>query len=336
MYLDLINPLAKTVLFGVLNWGLGHATRSIPIIQELLDKGLDVIIASDGSAGLFLEKAFPNLKHEKLLEYDVRYVYESVEYSLMVQLPGVLKAINAESKAAEELSKKYNADLIISDSRFGFRSDRVKSIVIAHQLQLISSKILFTVAGNIGNRKLLNQFDECWIPDFPESKLSGALSQKELNVPIRFIGPLSRLTKMDLETDIDLLVIISGPEPRRSEFLSQIKEILKPIKHLKIVGVEGNVEAEVKKTSEIPLWYNFLNSDTLNTLVNRSRMVLCRAGYSSIMDLAKLEKPAILIPTKGQSEQEYLSSHLDGKMGFTTILETELKKLPEILTTHLK
>jgi len=326
----LFDPLPKTVLYGVLNWGLGHATRSIPIIRFLLSQNVNVVIASDGSAAAFLKKEFPELPHESLPAYDVRYIFESVEFSLMIQLPGVLKAIKGESKAAKELVKKYNADLIISDSRFGFRHDDIQSIVVAHQLQLISSKIMFRTAGNIGNRKLLNRFNSCWVPDFADSVLSGKLSQKKLTVPITFIGPLSRFEKKEVPQDIDLLVVLSGPEPRRSEFSIAIKNVIKNI-NLKIVGVEGVVEGDVQSKTDKHTWYNYMTSDQLNEFLNRAKLVLCRAGYSSIMDLAALEKRAILIPTKGQSEQEYLAEHLKGHVLFECLTEGEWEKLKRVL-----
>lgn len=320
---DLFDPIPKTVIFGVLNWGLGHATRSIPIIKFLLEQKVKIIIASDGSAAAFLKKEFPSLDHESLPAYDVRYIFESVEFSLMVQLPGVLKAIKGESKAAIDLAEKHDADMIISDSRFGFRHDRIRSVVIAHQLQLISSKIMFRTAGNIGNRRLLNRFDQCWVPDYPGSTLSGALSQKELTLPVKFIGPLSRFSKQNVEKDIDLLVVLSGPEPKRSQFSAVVKEALKDVSFT-VVGVEGVVDGDIVQTNGVHPWYNYLTSDRLNDYLNRSKMVLCRAGYSSVMDLAALEKRAILIPTSGQSEQEYLAEHLNGKMGFVCLGEHQL------------
>ena len=314
------------VLFAVLNWGLGHATRSIPIIRYLISKDTEVMIASDGAALSLLKQEFPDLNAIKLLPYDVRYVAESVEYSLLIQLPGVLKAIKAEAQVAEELVQKHTPDMIISDSRFGFRSDAVKSIVIAHQLNLISDKIIFRSAGNIGNKKFLNRFDECWVPDYEGAELSGRLSRKKLQIPIRYIGPLSRFSEEEVDKDIDLLIVLSGPEPKRTRFSERLKPLLNNL-DLRIVGVEGVVEEKVRKEKINNFdWYNYLRANKLNELINRSKVVLSRSGYTSIMDLVHLNKKAILVPTSGQSEQEYLGKHVDGKYNFKVVREEELEE----------
>jgi uncharacterized protein (TIGR00661 family) len=229
-------------------------------------------------------------------------------------LPRISKVIHYEKRWVEEAIKTHNINGIISDNRLGFYSNKIPSVYITHQL-LIKTGISFfdTIAQKI-HYHYINKFRTCWVPDFEKgSTLAGDLShpKKLPNIPVKYLGTLSRFKRLELDLEYKLCIIISGPEPQRSVF----EEIILSQLHLhkeKIVMVRGlpNEENELKHSFENLTIYNHLDAKKLNTIIAQSEMVLSRSGYSTIMDLISLNKNAILVPTPGQPEQEYLAIHL--------------------------
>lgn len=188
----------KRILVAVLNWGLGHATRSIPIINELLKHNFEVYIASDGAALKLLQKEFPSIKAFELPSYNISYSKSasSFKWKLFTETPGILKAIKLERKAIKELTKAYNFNGIISDNRFGCRHENITSVFITHQLSVLSGNT--TYLSSKLHQKYISNFDECWIPDTPgNNNLSGIMGHlKEVPANVKYIGPLSRFNKV--------------------------------------------------------------------------------------------------------------------------------------------
>jgi predicted glycosyltransferase len=163
---------------------------------------------------------------------------------------------------------------------------------------------------NLINRRILKQFDECWIPDLSTSRLSGKLSDPKKLPHIRFIGLLSRMEKLSIPEKWDLVVVLSGPEPQRTIFE---KMIITQVKQLNIntIIIQGLTEKRVQKSiSEHIKIISYATSKELNEVMCAAKVILCRSGYSSLMDLAVIQKKAILVPTPGQTEQEYLADFL--------------------------
>ncbi len=307
--------LKKRILVAPLNWGLGHATRSIPIINELLLNNFEVIIASDGEALKLLKKEFPELESHELPSYNITYASKRCQFSshLLLQTPKILATIKKEKKAIELLIHSKNISGIISDNRWGVRSSKVPSVIITHQLKVLSGKATF-FSSKI-QQHLLSKFTECWIPDhLEEPNLSGEMGHvSNLNFRVKYIGPFSRLKKENVPTKYKYGIVLSGPEPQRS--LLEIK-LLKDFEAVAfpVLFIKGVVEAEKKKTISGDLSiHNFLLGADLQTKLNQCEFIICRSGYSSVMDLASLEKKAFLIPTPGQPEQEYLAKLLSEK-----------------------
>ena len=331
----LLSGPAKKILFGILNWGLGHATRSVPIIKDLISNGHQVTVASDGQAGLFIKQLFPQLDYIELPSYDIQYDHQKIEWSILNQGLKILAAIRAEKKTVKDLCNHEVYDNIISDSRFGFRHPNIHSTIITHQTKLISDNLIFAYFGNKINTNLIEGFDECWIPDDDKHSLSGLLSTAKLKISTRYIDSLSRFQFEEISQDIDLLVLISGPEPKRTYLEKIVLKTLSTI-NLNIHVVRGQVEDEQKVDQRGNLIiYNYLSGQKLNHLLNRSKLVLSRSGYSSIMDYDCLNKKAILVPTPGQTEQLYLAEHLSHYTNFTFLsedkIESDLVSMLEIL-----
>jgi len=306
------------ILFGVLNWGLGHAARSIPLIQKLLAEDYEVILASDGEALALLQQEFPQLLFEKLPAYNVHYSKNPYFFSLKLlsQTPYILQTIRKEKKIVRKLADKYQPDFILSDNRFGFRHKLVRSIYITHQLRVLSG--CTTPLSTWLHARIYNQYDEIWVPDYAgEINFSGKLGHlNTTDKKIKYIGILHRLQKQETSKQYDIAAVLSGPEPQRSllekELLDKMANL--PFKTALVQGVvKGKANVVKHKGTDV---YNYLTREQLQKLINASETIISRSGYTSIMDLLYLQKKVLWIPTPGQKEQEYLAQYLAEKYGF--------------------
>lgn len=299
----------KRILVAVLNWGLGHATRCIPIIEELQQHNFEVFIASDGAALQLLQEEFPSIKSFKLPSYNISYSKSarSFKWKLFTETPRILNAIRLERKKINELVSAHQFQGIISDNRFGCRHNNIPSVFITHQLNVLSGNT--TYFSSKLHQKYIARFNECWIPDTPGNyNLSGIMGHaKQVPKNIKYIGPLSRFNKIPQPKKYDYAIILSGPEPQRTmleeKLLASFKNSAKKIILVRGVMTEKTI---VTKSKNLKI-KNYLKAKTLQKVLLSSEVIICRSGYSSIMDLAKLEKKAFLIPTPGQFEQEYLA-----------------------------
>ncbi len=301
--------MRKRILLAALDWGLGHATRCIPLVRALQAVGAEVLLASSGRAKDLLQTEFSELPVLSLPAYGVHYQYKSMYWNMALQMPKIMRAIGQEYQATQRLVRDYAIEGIISDNRYGCFHRRIKTIFLTHQVQLqIPNKILQTTVNQI-QQYAIHQFDACWIPDWPgAASLAGALSELPQKGRGRYIGPLSRMQAMDLPPDEDIVAVLSGPEPQRSRlehlFLQQAAQMSRSF--LLIQGIT-DAYREWQAADNIRV-VSFLTGAALNATLARAQCIICRAGYSSIMDLVALGKPAILIPTPGQTEQEYLAA----------------------------
>jgi uncharacterized protein (TIGR00661 family) len=305
------------VIIAPLNWGLGHATRCVPVIRSFLSKGWEVVLASDGDARVLLKEEFPELKNYELPGYQIRYPYRWVVANMFNNLRNFTKGAYNEYAAIQTIVDTEQPDLIISDNRYGVRSKACKSIFISHQVHMKAGNFIFSYLGSRINRRLIRNFDELWIPDHENGQaLAGALSRPLNGIPVQYIGPLSRFQKESTGIEYDLCAIISGPEPQRSIFQEILIEQLSRL-HENTVIVLGQVgEKKDYMLNETTRVISYLTSDALNDLVNRSKVIIARSGYSTIMDLYTMNKQAILVPTPGQTEQIYLANHLSQNAQF--------------------
>lgn len=297
-------------MIAPLNWGLGHATRCIPVINALLQHGFEPILASDGAALQLLIKEFPVLKFYDLPSYNISYSYrKNLKLKLIQDIPAIVKTVKEEKKRTTQIHELENLSGVISDNRFGIRHPKVPSVYITHQVNVLSGNTTFFTSKM--HQHIISKFDECWIPDNEDkNNLSGKLSEKNATIASKFIGLLSRLQKKEVEKQYDLLVLLSGPEPQRSILEKRLlKELLTYNKEALFVRGVFTDEVITSPNKNVIL-KNYLLSEELETAINGSRIVLARSGYSTIMDLAKLEKKAFFIPTPGQYEQIYLAERM--------------------------
>jgi predicted glycosyltransferase len=228
------------------------------------------------------------------------------------QLPKMLGAIRKEHAAVEELVQAHGIDGIISDNRYGLWSDRVPTVFMTHQLRIRMPRSLSLISPVIKkiNSRMIARFDACWVPDHAGvQNLSGDLSHRRGPIEgVNYIGPLSRFNYREVERDLDLLVALSGPEPQRSLFeekvLSQLKHM--NVEALVVQGMPGHEKEQRVGSSTV---ISHLDSQALNQAFSRAKVVVCRSGYSTLMDLEATRTNALLVPTPGQTEQIYLAEY---------------------------
>lgn len=304
------------VLVAPMSWGLGHATRCMPIIDELQQQGAVVLLASDGRAFQLLEKEYPDLT---VLEFKTRPIHYhqkegDFETTMFRQLPKIFANIYAEHEQLKQMVKTHAIDLVISDNRFGCWSSKIPSVFMTHQVFVqLPHKIKFLERPLFYlNAFFINRYQECWLPDYPndENSLSGTLAHLAplKNNKFHFVGALSRMKKQAMVVKkYDVVIILSGPEPQRTVFE---KMLLAQLVHFKknILLVRGVTETnEQTQLNDYVSIVDHLNAKKINAAILAADIVVSRAGYSTIMDLAVLGKKAILVPTPDQTEQEYLA-----------------------------
>jgi len=310
------------VLVAPLDWGLGHATRCIPIIKELLNQKCQVIVAAEGAQKALLQEEFPFLTFVELPGYRVKYGKNRALtfLRLIASIPKILIRIKRENGWLRRFADRERPDLVISDNRYGLYLPGAVTIFITHQLSIRTpfGKVADRLLQRI-NYSAIGRFSICWVPDRAGGDgLAGELSHPKRMplVPTRYIGWLSRMHVMPapLTKDFDVLVLLSGPEPQRTILEKMIIEQAAGC-DCKMVVVRGLPEGG-RSSLKVPrgvVVYDHLPAGELERLMLRSDVVLSRPGYSTVMDLARVGKKAIFVPTAGQTEQEYLGGYLAEK-----------------------
>lgn len=305
------------ILVAPLNWGLGHASRCVPVIQTLVARKHDVTIAGDGMSLRYLRMYFPELPYKEAPQLHLQYSKGNSQIgSMFRQLPTLFRFIRKDHKWIKEVVMHHHFDLVISDNRFGLYTSLTRTAYITHQVMVKMPKGL-TFAEKWAyrfHRIFIDQYNYCLIPDYPNSpNLSGDLSHKyPLPHNARFIGPLSRFMHMPSiqpNCTYDVVAIISGLEPHRTLLEQQVLQTYAHKKE-KVLVLEGRIGEQPHPTisDNIHIVSHMEDHELLPYLVG-CKKIICRSGYSSIMDLDALHllHKATLIATPGQTEQEYLA-----------------------------
>lgn len=315
--LNLIAPLK--VLIAPLDWGLGHTTRVIPVIHAFLAAGCQVLLAGNDKQKALLQAEFPGLTFLDLAGYNVKYSqhHRFFMWKLLLQLPYLQSTIKKENRWLHQIINEHKPQLIISDNRYGLYHQKIRSIIITHQLNIRSpfGKMVDRVIQKFHYR-LIEKFNTCWVADQQQNGLGGELSHPNIKpaIPVFYTGWLSRFSEDATEKkEKHLLVLLSGPEPQRTIFEKKIFNEIKDLQEQVIVvrGLPGNNEI-LNLAAHVKI-YNHLPAKELNKLMLEASFVIARCGYSTVMDIARIQKKSILVPTPGQTEQEYLANFLSSK-----------------------
>ncbi|MDR7475887.1 MAG: glycosyltransferase family protein [Armatimonadota bacterium] len=327
------------ILYAVGSWGLGHATRSLPLIQALLARGAGVTVVSTGRALLLLREELgercefvdwpdvPQTLGRSALEFYARSA---------LALPRMVQVMYRERAWTAELVRRRRFDRIVSDNRYGVQHPAVPSFHLAHSLRFIAP-------GRVGPLEwAMEAFNYRWfrglrrilVPDTSEDRLSGDLAHRLRIFPpaqLAYVGILSRIRARELPQDLDLFITLSGPEPQRTvleEILRRQLAAWRPAaRGLRVVVALGRPEAPRREEAEGVEVYGYLDGRGQEEMVNRARVVVARSGYSTIMELAEVERQAVLVPTPGQTEQVYLATY-HGRRGAVRAVAQSRLALP--------
>ena len=329
------------VLVAPLDWGLGHATRCIPIIKELVNQKCETIIATSGAQKTLLRVEFPSLTFVELPGYDIKFGKNRAFtiFRLLASIPKILIRIKREKAWLKAFVSREKPDLIISDNRYGLAIPGVCCVFVTHQL------LIKTPFGQWADRLLqrinyrfIRRFSRCWVPDVENGGgLAGELSHpaKMPVIPTRYIGWLSRFgnAPKDVVGEDYILVLLSGPEPQRMLLETLVLEQAAGCAH-RMLLVRGLPEGGGKLNGmpEGMVIYDHLPAAQLQRVIRQATVVIARPGYSTLMDLARLEKNAVLVPTPGQTEQEYLGKRLAAN-GWAVCMEQRKFSLTSALST---
>ena len=322
----------RRILISPLDWGLGHASRIIPIINRYIELGDNVIIAGSGLSLELLKKQFPTLNSIEIPSFKMKYSSgNSQVWAVVKAFPKLIFYSIKEHQVLKKIVKEENIDFIVSDNRFGLFHNTTPSAYITHQLWIKLPKGWTWLEPFVAfvHRCIINRFTECWVPDYEDSEksLAGELSHPAI-MPrcVKYIGAISRFSKRctpygretitpnsSLLTPNFALAILSGAEPQRTMFEEELLTSLQDNPHENIILVQGKIEAQQKitKVGKVTV-YNYMSAEELQKNILKADKIICRSGYSSIMDLYALGKlqNATLIPTPGQTEQEYLAKYI--------------------------
>lgn len=318
-----MSPVArKPVLVAPLDWGLGHAARCMPVIDRLLDRGYPVHLAGNGASLELLTDRYPALPVHELPGYQIHYpVDKNASVQILLQSPRMFRTIRQEQVQTEKIVMAHGIGTILSDNRYGVHSKPCRSIILCHQVAIQSpggfgwTQPFFRAA----HFQMMRPFNELWIPDLPgEPNLAGKLAHGfSIPLPHRYIGHLSRFNDLQRTASVHsetyrVVALLSGNEPQRTHFeklltaqLQQLQEpclLIQGVTSEKRQGQAGNVRT-----------ISFLQAAELLPYLRAADVIICRSGYSTLMDMASLGKKTLLIPTPGQTEQEYLAAELQQK-----------------------
>jgi len=315
-------PQQLRILVAPLDWGLGHATRCIPLIRFLLHDGHTVVLATDGPQRALLQQEFPQLECLELEGYGITYATKGLVWGLLAQAPKLVKAIADEHRWLQDSIHTQRLDLVISDNRYGLYSSAIPCVLITHQLQLQLPTGFHFAKGLVRSMlyRYINRFTACWVPDVasPAASLSGAMGHPTTKpkIPVAYLGWLSRFTALPKNPvpQYEVLVVLSGPEPQRTIFenllLPQIRRSGK--RTMLVRGLPGNADNLPDLPPQVVV-HNHLNAADLQAAFLNSSLLISRSGYSTVMDAFTLAMRCIFVPTPGQTEQEYLAKSLAQK-----------------------
>jgi len=317
----------KNVLIGILNWGLGHASRMMPVIEQYENNGWNVTVVSEGSALKFIRQELPHLESIDTQLPELTYHSSGLLWAHLFKLgPQLIYSISHDKRWVKQYIQTHSVDLILSDNRYGFRHPSVRCELYTHQIQLPYPK-MYRWFAPITQWLLmwhLNRFKSIQIIDDSFHSIAGHMSHpKGLKVDFSYTGILSRFKPQEItEIVYDICLIPTGLEPQRSEFLHQVLNYYS--KQNRKVFVIG--EFKEHQPDHNVTYLGALSSKKMQEVIVKSRLVISRSGYSTIMDLLVLNVPAILIPTPGQPEQAYLAKLHHNSKKFITRFDVELEK----------
>ena len=319
------------ILVGILDMGLGHATRALPVLRYLVQQGHEVIVGSGGRALALVRKELPEVPTVELPGYGLRYARgQATALKLVCQIPAFLQAVRREHILCKHLVRRFRPDVIFSNHCYGMYHPEVYSLLLIHQVYFELPEMVRFLRRPAGcvHRMLYRGFHRILIPDYPSEdggRLTGRLSECPVgDSRYAYMGILSSLPKSQFDGDpIDVLISVSGPEPQRTIFERIVLEQSARLDG-RVVVVLGKPEEDTCYTEGSLTVYSHVSRREMAGLMQRARCIVSRSGYSTVMELVELGKKALLVPTPGQTEQEYLARRFLEKGWFYAVPQAHL------------
>jgi len=325
------------IIYGICSWGLGHATRSLPVIRKLIDENNDLTIISNGrSLDLLKGELGENIEYVDIPDYPMLLSENSRQLMAksVIYWPLFIKKMQSGLSQLTKMLEMRKCDLIVSDGRYDIYSKKIPSFFISHQMRIMNPlRIEMLETGSeIFNLFFFKRFRGVIVPDYIEDNLSGDLSHNLKKIDekkIHYVGVLSDFKKKKTKKNIDYLISISGPEPQRTmlekKLLSQVGQL-----EGRIIITLGKTEESEKISKENIKVYSFLTKEKREDFLNRAKLVVSRSGYSTIMDLALTGTKALMTPTPGQIEQEYLSRYHNRRGTFYSVNQNNINLTTDV------
>ena len=318
------------VLFAVCSWGLGHATRDLPFIRRILQSGYQITLVGSGRSLQLLKDELGNqCKYLDIPDYSSAYSKKNFSVTKLVgYFPLYVNEITQEHLKIKELVEQEGYDRIISDNRFGVYARDVPSYFLSHQLRFISPgrvKLFERITEGF-NYLFKDNFVKFLIPDSRGNSLSGELSHHLRyfkSEKIKYLGIPLIVTKRDLPLDIDYFISISGPEPQRTTLEKKIMSQLDHLNGRTVIALGKPEDPRIRTSGGIRI-FGYLSRQKQEEMMNRSKLIIARSGYTTLMEVVLLGKKALFIPTPGQTEQEYLAEYHQERGNFFSVSQDEL------------
>lgn len=319
------------IIYGICSWGLGHATRSLPLIRRLIDEDNSITIVSYGRSLELLKKELNgNAEYVEIIDYPILLSENTRQFlaKSLIHWPLFIKRIESGLIQLTKILKKKKYNLLISDGRYDIYSKKIRSFFISHQIRIMNPlRIKMLESGSeLFNLFFFRRYCGIIVPDYIEDNLSGELSHNLKRIDeekLHYVGALSDFKKKTTKRDIDCLISLSGPEPQRSileqKLLYQINDTDSKI----IITLGKTEQTSLIKNNNVTI-YSFLTKEKREEFLNRAKMIISRSGYSTIMDIAVIGLKALMIPTPGQIEQEYLAKYHSKKGTFFSVKQENI------------
>lgn len=308
----------QKIFFVPLDWGLGHATRILPLIRRFLERGDQVFVATRGRALELLKKEAGACIFLDFPQYPIKYPRSKffVTRFMFITFPAMLYAMWKEKRILKKLQVRYQFDILISDNRFCINLPGIRSYLISHQLRYKLPWMIspFEMIPEFFNYLFFKKYNRILVPDYDHGQnLTGTLSHGLRYLPadkILYTGTLCDLPdEMETTFDkIDYLILISGPESQRSIFEKLIFQQVNMLQG-KVVVALGKPEKKYRIRKGNAVFFSYLTRTQITGYMKRADFIVCRSGYTTVMEMVELKKKGVFVPTPGQIEQEYLARY---------------------------
>src|SRR4051812_17973597 len=297
------------ILYGVVGEGMGHATRSRVILEELSKKH-EVHIVVSGRAQKYLEQRFQNV--HGIWGFTIAYEGNAVKswQTVLQNLKGAVQGWPQNIRAYYDLVDKFQPEVVISDfESFSYLFAR------NHRLPVISVDNMQVINRCKHEPEILAGFEDSFelTRSIVKTKLPGAFHY----LVTTFFYPQLRKERTTLVPAILRPEILQAKSEGGDHVLvyqtstsnTQLPEILKRAKlPFRIYGLRRDLKDDLR--DENLLYRPFSEAGFIDDL-RTARGVIAGGGFTLMSEAVYLHKPMLSIPVEGQFEQVLNARYLE-------------------------